>query len=59
MAQRLANVSKDFEASIGNLNFHAAYAPKAVRDTFRNKFVTLGEHLKTFSSMVMYLFLSL
>lgn len=37
MLQRLANAFNDVDLSTDNLNFHAAYAQKVVRDTFCSK----------------------
>lgn len=48
MAQRLANVSIDVNASINDLNFHAAHTQKAGEDIFRAKSVKLPERLQTF-----------
>lgn len=49
MGQRLANASKDADASIDDLNCHAAHANEVRQDTFRNTSVTLAKRLLTFS----------
>lgn len=48
MVQKLANVSKDVDTSIEDMNRHAALAQTVVRDTFPNKSVALADLLQTF-----------
>lgn len=48
MVQQLANASKDVDASINDLNRHAARAQKVVRNFFCNKTVAVAERLQTF-----------